>query len=214
MRKVFLALFILMGTAILTKAQISTGFVLGANVGYNTSTIQQFDFYDNSGEIGGVNLGLSGEYYFSDRWSLKTKLTYDQKGWAKGFIIEDTSPAGGGSSEVDGVQFNLNYLTIPVMASWHFGRNRNWYIHFGPYVGFLLSASDNNNDGNIKSLFHSTDIGLDTGIGLKFPVAKKVKLFIEADGQDGVPNVAIQNGSGTLQSARSSLNFGVTLDMN
>jgi opacity protein-like surface antigen len=214
MRKTFTALFILTGFCSIANAQISKGFELGANIGYNTSTIQQFDYYDKSGEIGGVNLGFSAEYYFSENWSIKGKLTYDQKGWADGYIIEDTSPAGGGTSVVNGIQFNLNYLTVPVMASWHFGRARNWYLHFGPYVGFLLSASDNNNDGNVKPLFNSTDFGFDAGIGVKFPVAKKVKLFIEADGQSGIPNIVVQNGASSLESERSSLNFGVTFDMN
>ncbi|WP_233496696.1 outer membrane beta-barrel protein [Mucilaginibacter hurinus] len=45
--------------------------------------------------------------------------------------------------------YKLDYLTIPVMANWHFGRTKNWYLHFGPYVAFLL---------NVKTSIANTDI--------------------------------------------------------
>ncbi len=54
---------------------------------------------------------------------------YDQKGWDDGTI-----------TDVNGTfitDYNLNYLTVPVMANWHFGRTKNWYLNFGAYTAIL-----------------------------------------------------------------------------
>ena len=108
------------------------------------------------------------------------------------------------------------------MANWHFGRRRNWYIHFGPYVGFLMNAKLNPYGGqgvdggsvDIKNDFNSTDFGLALGIGLKIPISDKVKLFIEDDGQAGLINVIKQSdGGGNFQTNRSSINFGVIFSL-
>jgi len=216
MRKIITTLFIIAGFYSASNAQITkaNAFVFGANIGLNEGYVQESNSLLKSGSVGGFNLGVSGEYYFSDRWSFKAKLNYDQKGWADGYIIVNSGPSGQGSSEIDNINFKLNYLTVPLMANWHFGHTRNWYLHFGPYLGFLMSASDNNGDGDIKPLFNSTDVGFDLGIGVKFPVADRVKLFIEADGQSGFTNIFKDGGGSTVQAQRSSLNFGVTFDMN
>lgn len=202
MKKFLSTLIIAFGIYLSASAQIRTSNEFGFNIGYNAATV--YDSYSSytSDYNSGLNLGFSAEHYFSDRWSIKGKLIYDQKGWGNGFL---TFPDG---TEVDGVNFHLNYLTVPVMANWHFGRTRNWYLHFGPYVGFLLNATESSNSGvNIKDQFSSTEFGFDAGIGVKFPVSNQVKLFIEADGQGGFTNIF--NSGSSVQSERSSINFGV-----
>jgi opacity protein-like surface antigen len=107
------------------------------------------------------------------------------------------------------------------MANWHFGRMRNWYLNFGPYVGFLLSAhavansaafttssTSSTNSIDVKDSFNSTDFGLALGIGVKFPVSNNVKLFIEDDGQAGVSHLFKDGSDGNVQSVRSSINIG------
>lgn len=205
MKKFITLLFILTCvTSVCFAQRTRTGTTeFGFNIGYNSANVSYSGTGDNSDNVSGLNLGFSAEYYFSNSWSIKGKLIYDQKGFGNGFVA---FPDG---SEIDGVDFHLNYLTIPVMANWHFGRTRNWYLHFGPYVGFLLDANESSNSGvNVKDFFHTADFGLDAGIGVKFPVSRHVKLFIEADGQGGFTNI-FQNSDGTYQNLRSSINFGV-----
>jgi hypothetical protein len=36
----------------------------------------------------------------------------------------------------------LNYIEIPVLAAWHFGTGRHFFAAAGPYMGFLVSASN------------------------------------------------------------------------
>jgi opacity protein-like surface antigen len=203
MKKILSALLIVFGLYSIASAQVRTSDEFGLDIGYNAANVSYPGSYSNSDYTSGFNLGFSAEHYFSNRWSIKGKLIYDQKGWGNGYLILPDN------SEIDGVDYHLNYLTIPIMANWHFGRTRNWYLHFGPYLGFLLSTSESSNSGqDIKGAFNSTDVGLDVGIGVKFPVSNHVKLFIEADGQGGFNNI-FKYSDGTVQNERSSINFGV-----
>ncbi|HTD42250.1 MAG TPA: porin family protein [Mucilaginibacter sp.] len=203
MKKTLTTLLILFGICSASFAQRRDAVEFGANIGYNAASVSYSGSGYSSDYTSGLNLGFSAEYYFSNRWSIKGKLIYDQKGWGNGYLILPDN------SEIDGVDIHLNYLTIPVMANWHFGRTRNWYLHFGPYVGFLLDANESSNSGlDIKPAFNSTEIGFDAGVGVKFPVSNHVKLFIELDGQGGFNNV-IKYSDGTVQTERSSINFGV-----
>lgn len=61
---------------------------------------------------------------------------YDTKGWADGF------PISASEENIETIDIILNYLTLPVMANWHFNKNRDWYLHFGTYAGFLTNAID------------------------------------------------------------------------
>lgn len=184
------------------------GTELGVNVGYNASTVTIGNSGENNSDYrSGLNLAVTADNYFSDRWSLKIRAAYDQKGWANGYIdLGD----GNGAYTTD---YKLNYLTVPVLASWHFGRTRNWYLHFGPYVGVLLNAQESAGGNDIKDLFNTTDVGLDLGIGVKFPVSPKAKFFIEADGQGGFGDIVKDNQDASLRTERSSINVGFTFSL-
>jgi opacity protein-like surface antigen len=203
MKKILTTLLILSGIYSVSLAQTRNTAEFGVNIGYNAAGITYSGTGISSEYTSGFNAGVSAEYYFSDSWGIKGKLTYDQKGWGNGYLSFDDG------TEIDGINFHLNYLTIPVMADWHFGRMRNWYLNFGPYVGVLLNTTESSNSGaDVKSLFNTTDVGFAGGIGVKFPISNSVKLFIEADGQSGITNIFKDSGGETIQNVRSSINFG------
>ena len=158
------------------NAQDKGNIEFGFNTGLSTSTASTDDDYAETNVT--FNVGASADYYFSDRWSIKVKAIYDRKGWDKDFITDMNGNAV--RTNID-----LDYLTIPVMANWHFGSKRNWYLNFGPYVGFLMSAKETTFDTDLKDFFNSTDAGLALGIGVKIPLSDKLKLFFEYDGQYG-----------------------------
>jgi len=202
MKKTLTTLLIFFAIYSAAFAQIRTSDEFGLNIGYNAANVTYSGNYDHSDYVSGVNIGFSAEHYFSNRWSIKGKLIFDQKGFGNGYVAFDDG------TEIDGVDFHLNYLTIPVMANWHFGRTRDWYLHFGPYMGILLGASESSGSGaDIKQAFNTVDVGFDAGIGVKFPVSNHAKLFIELDGQGGFTNI-FKDGD-TLQNERTSINFGV-----
>lgn len=205
MKKILITLVFLSGIFSAAFAQTKNTAEFGVNAGINGSTVVYSGSNESSDYTGGVNLGVSGEYYFSDRWSIKARLSYDQKGWGNGVLTTDNG------SRIYGVNFHLNYLTIPVMASWHFGRTRNWYLHFGPYAGILLNSRESSNSGlNIQDAFNTSDFGVDVGIGVKIPVSDKMKFFIEYDGQSGLSNLFKYSDGDNVQNMRSGLNIGLS----
>ena len=210
MKKLFTTLFIVLGFYTFSRAQQEAGgFEFGFNAGFNYSYVTATNGFQDSGLKSGFTAGVSADYYFSESWSLKARVSYDQKGWGNGYV--STTDDQGNTAETDGVNIKLNYITIPVMANFHFGRDREWYFDFGPYVGLLTSASGAGYD--LKSTFNSTDGGIDAGVGIKFPLSDRAKFFVEIDGQAGVVNIAGNNedsgDNGSLTNERTSINVGI-----
>ncbi|SEA08300.1 porin family protein [Psychroflexus halocasei] len=185
-----------------SNAQDKGDFELGFGVGLNISNVSTIDNQDNASSLISFNAGASGEYYFSDRWGVKAKLIYDRKGWSDGFITDENMI----SLTTD---FKVDYVTLPIMANWHFGKNRNWYLNFGPYVGFLVKAEDSELGIDFKDGFKSNDFGLAYGIGYKFEINESIKLYVEYDGQAGLTDIFEENEGSTIRNGRSSFNVGL-----
>jgi opacity protein-like surface antigen len=207
MKKIITTLLIFSGFYSVAFAQTKNTAELGINIGYNGAGVAYSGGNETSDYTSGFNAGVSGEFYFSDRWSIQGKLSYDQKGWGNGFLaFED-------GTEIDGINVHLNYLTIPVTAKWHFGRQRNWYLNFGPYAGILLNANESSNSADIKEAFNTADFGLALGIGVKIPISNRMKFIIEYDGQAGITNIFKDSPDVTVQNVRSSFNIGLAFPL-
>ncbi|PVX47246.1 outer membrane protein with beta-barrel domain [Flavobacterium sp. 103] len=186
--------------------QLNDDIEIGFNFGLNTSAVtNSAEFGDSSDSNHGINLGASIDYYFSRNFSLKAKLIYDQKGWENKFIIDPNSGIVYNNNNT--LDYNLNYLTIPIAVNWHFGKI--FYINLGPYVGILLGAKETGTDSNIKNNFESIDYGLQMGVGVKIPINDKYKIFFEWEGQGGLPDIATINYDSTVYNSRGSFNLGV-----
>ncbi|MBF6640680.1 PorT family protein [Flavobacterium sp. J49] len=203
MKNIVLSAIALLGLSLSLSAQKKGDVEFGFNVGYNSYSVSDAHTASDAGI--GYNFAGSIDYYFSNAWSIKGKLIYDQKGWDNGFIEDEF-----GSFTTD---FNLNYVTLPVMASWHFGNNRNWYLHFGPYFGFLLNAEETRYGEDITEAFNENDFGFALGIGVKIPVSNKLKLFFELDGQGGLTDIFKQNNYSAVTNSRTSFNIGLNFLM-
>lgn len=205
MKRALITAIAVLGFVFTSSAQDKGKLELGLHVGLNSSNISTG--YDSADPSISFNLGASADYYFSDRWSLKAKFIYDRKGWDNDFIlVSDQFDPVNRYARTD---INLDYLTIPVMAGWHFGSKRNWYINFGPYIGFLMNAKDTTLDSDLKDSFNKVDGGIAFGIGVKIPVSNKIKFFIEYEGQGGISEVFKYNEDDQITNARSSFNVGI-----
>lgn len=201
MKKILFIVMVFAGFTQLANAQKISSNEFSVRVGINGSQIT--DSYYNSDLIAGLNAGISLDHYFNDRWSLQVGANYQQKGWSHGFVTFDDG------TEIDGVNYKLHYLTVPILANWHFGRTRNWYVNFGPYLGFLLDATESSKTViNTKDAFNSVDGGIAAGLGIKFPIGRQSNFFIEYSAQAGVANV-IKDSSPSIQNATNSLNVGI-----
>jgi opacity protein-like surface antigen len=203
MKKQLLIITTCLFTLYSINAQDKGDFEFGGHLGLNLANVSTIYGQEITDARVAFNIGALGEYYFSDRWGVKMKIIYDNKGWADGFITnEDT--------DVTVItDFKLNYITVPVMANWHFGSRRNWYLNFGPYAGFLINAEDSELEIDVKEAFNTTEFGLAYGIGYKFSLNEKSKLFVEYDGQSGLTDIFDENGGDSVISNRSSFNLGI-----
>ncbi|GAB3905377.1 porin family protein [Mucilaginibacter boryungensis] len=190
-----------LSTAAFSQTTGTTQF--GIQVGYNGATVTSGEA--NAAFKAGFNAGVAVEHYFSEHWSFKGKVLYDQKGWVDGFYTINGNTF---ATTFTTYHYNLNYVTIPLLANWHFGRTKNWYLNFGPYIGFLTSAELKDSNTDIKGYFNSTDGGLDVGIGVKFPIGAQTRFFIEYNAEAGVVN--INNGPSTSRNTTGAFNIGLT----
>ncbi|WP_294818298.1 porin family protein [uncultured Flavobacterium sp.] len=203
MKKIIFILLSMAGVAGV-NAQSKGNVEFGLGTGLNLSTVSSTDFYGNPDTNASFNFNGSAEYYFSDRWGIKAMLMYDRKGWDNGLLVDTNT---GYSVETN---INMDYLTIPVMANWHFGAKRNWYLNFGPYVGFLLDAKDTRFDMDLKESHNNVDAGLAVGIGVKIPVNNYVKIFVEYQEQAGVIDIFKESyGFDPVLNSRSAFNIGI-----
>ena len=202
MKKILTTLIIIMAAFTTTTfAQQQKGDVeFGIHVGYGGSNVSSSNLV-NSSISSAFNAGIATDFYFSNRWSLKTKLIFDQKGWGSGFLatVDDQFIT----------DFRLNYITLPIMANWHFGKKRNWYLNFGPYVGYLAGAKATDVSTDVKDYFHNTDFGLAAGIGTKIRLSNNLKLLIEYDDQEGLIDIFKVNSGSAVRNSRASINVGL-----
>ncbi len=203
MKKKIITVKLLIAFSVIGFAQKKGDVEFGINLGLNSSNVTSEYLSSDTGT--GVNLGFAADYFFSDSWSLKGKIIYDQKGWDNGYFDD-------GINEFR-TNYNLNYLTIPVMANWHFGKKKNWNLNFGPYAGFLLSAEETAYNTNVKEFFNTNDFGLNIGIGVKFPLSNKLKLNIEYEAQSGFSDVFKDNNNKRIIGTRGALNVGLNFLM-
>lgn len=199
MKKLFLTLITVLAAGTAAFAQTKGDTEFGISGGLNLATAIGENSYQNAGYRVGFNVGFSFDQYFSDKWSLKVKPTYDQRGWNKGFLNVGSSTYY--------TSYQLDYVTLPIMANWHFGSTKNWYLNFGPYVSYLLNAKAPGAAGyDVKPVFNEVDGGIDLGVGFKIPVSDKAKFFIELNAQAAV--TSLPKSGDTYRSSVSAINVG------
>ena len=183
MKKIILAAVVAFGLTTAHAQQREKGTIeIIPHVGF---TISDFSGSDASGNdaVSSLNFGVGADYYFNDRWSIRSGLNYETMG-----------------SDIDDTILGLSYLTIPLNANWHFGKTRKWHLNFGPGVGFLTYAKLG--DADVKDAFNKVQVGLNAGIGYKFELTKRLGLLIDyqtmAGLNDASKDLSIKNNYGSL----------------
>jgi hypothetical protein len=147
---------------------------------------------DDSEAHSGAGISFQAEYYFSPHWSMKGRINLESKG----------------SEFADDIRLDLYYLTVPAMASWHFGKKKRWYLHFGPYWGYLLGATLD--DETVTDDFDRMDAGTDFGFGVRIPAGPKRKnwFVIESDSQSSFTSPFKGSADTDLTLIRSTIGVG------
>lgn len=164
---------------------------LTPQIGYSSSNYYSGDAGVLNEPISGVAFGVTGDYYFNNRWSLRSGLLFQTMGT---------------TSDIIDTEEKLNYITFPINANWHFGSTRKWNLNFGTSIGFLTAAESDGVD--IKDGVVSTQIGLNVGIGYKIEVSPKVGILIDYQSMAGLTDI-IKGSEFSTRNNFGSFNLGL-----
>ena len=130
------------------------------------SGINTGDQWDESGKTS-LHFGVIAEFKITDKFSFQPELLYSGQG-----VTYEKRDVDGWEKE----KVKLNYINIPLMAKFYVAEG--FSLEAGPQIGFLTSATSDNEDFNvadglvikekdIKQSLNSTDFGLNFGAGYK-----------------------------------------------
>lgn len=201
MKKTLLAM-ITMASFSLANAQIKEKGTIEITPKIGYSYFQEMTDYGNgSGTTdsnSGIAFGANADYYFNNRWSLRSGLIFNKMG---GEYIDNYQP----------MEDKLNYLSVPINANWHFGSTRKWNLNFGVSPSFLLSAKIN--DEKIpSSMIKSFQLGLSLGIGYKIEINEKFGILIDYQIFSGLTNISNISGFDS-RNAGDSINLGAVIEL-
>jgi len=173
----FLALFAVLGLAGAAPA-IGATKAVGVIGGFNVSTLK-----------------ISGQSGLNDRFGVRVEPMYLRNG-------ANATKRNAYWGTMDGADFKLDYLSLPVLARYGFGTNdkRTPYLLGGFGFQFAVKQEVHLTQGNsaetvdLKDVFNSPDITLDLGGGIAFPAGAN-RWAVDARVAFGLVNV---NGGGTI----------------
>ena len=140
---IFAGSFLILFTA--TAQQAHFGLKGGVN-------ISQLHFNNNtqSDSKVGVHLGILAHIHASKTWAVQPELLYSLEGAQKV-----------GNS---GINYNLNYLNVPVLLQYMF--DNGFRLEGGPQIGFLLNAKRKAGDVTVDDDgFKTTAFSIPLGVG-------------------------------------------------
>lgn len=171
MKKIILAIAVVLTTGLANAQLREKGTIeLIPQIGYSSSNYYGGDETSANDPLTGFAFGVGGDYFFNNRWSIRSGLLFQTMG-----------------TEIFNFKEKLNYITIPLNANWHFGSTRKWNLNFGPSIGFLTSAKSDGED--VKDKAKTTQIGLNVGIGYKIEVSPKISILIDYQGLAGLTDI-------------------------
>ncbi len=133
-----------------TQAQKLTPGIKG---GLNIADISGFN---GDNRLSG-HVGLFLNSRINSNWAIQPEFLYSGQGQQYNVPFNDDRVVA------------LSYLQIPVMIQFY--PVKQFYLEFGPQLGFLLSANDKEEDGDNKievdNNYKKTDVGLSFGAGFQ-----------------------------------------------
>lgn len=156
MKKIYSTLVLILGIATSVSAQDTATHQSNAGIkgGYNLAAVS-FDGDGETGQRHGFHIGVYGESFISESFSIQPELMYSQQGYE----IKD---ANGTFTQ------KLNYINLPVMLKAY--PSKNFFLEAGPQIGLAISHKE-----EYDGLFSSSqeydpnnfDWGMNFGAGFK-----------------------------------------------
>ncbi|AEA44587.1 porin family protein [Fluviicola taffensis] len=186
-------LFILVTTSL--RAQVNK-FDLGFEGGPNVCKIKgnKVPFLKYESIIYG-SFALTFQYNLPKLFSVRAAIGYERKGHQMEIQVTDEN---GTFIDNSIFQSQFNYITLPILARFSFGKNIKFFLNAGAYGGFLFKEVDRIaetehfkaiNQTNTKN-FKQFDYGLTGGFGLSVPIKTRWNVSLELRNNFGLVNIS------------------------
>lgn len=204
------------------KGKIEYGFESGLNISTAHGDGVSKDYMS---PLPGLHMGGYMKINSAEHWGFKFLLSYDKIGWAyKSLSIQNNTGTGLVTADI---LFNLDYLNMPVLFEYSFGKKIKLNFAGGPFLGILLNnkivtnlkqpippnqeASSQVSSNNRESL----NFGLTLGTGIQIPIASKIKFDFNLRNNIGVTNIYKSNsGQGsTIKTNTFSILAGLIFEI-
>lgn len=208
MKKILLSLITITSFSFANAQTKDKGTIeITPKIGY--STFSESNENDSTDSNSGVTFGATADYYFNNRWSLRSGLVFDKMGGE--YNATFTNPTTGFGTTTLHLEDKLNYLSVPVNINWHFGSTRKWNLNFGLSPSFLLNAKVNDTEFP-KNTIETFQLGFSYGIGYKIEVTKKFGILIDFQGFNGLTNIN-KVTSDDIKNLGGSFNIGGVIQL-
>jgi hypothetical protein len=161
MKTIYLSLIALFIATFTSTAQdFSYGIIGGVN----------FSKIDNLGGDGfennrlGFHIGGVAELAFAEKWSYEASLLYSVEG-------EEFDNAAGTTTDV-----KLQYINLPLQFKYY--AYKNFSVHFGPQIGFLLKGEQTIGDGDAVEIEDTVNTNFAGTAGLGYDL-KEYNLYFK-----------------------------------
>ncbi|MEN9742212.1 MAG: hypothetical protein RLZZ65_17 [Bacteroidota bacterium] len=163
----------------------------------------------------GFSAGITAEFRLTQKFTLQTSLGVDRKGaLSKGFVSDTLGNTIGDYK--NHVQFD--YIVLPVLLRYHFGKQQQFFVNAGPYLGYLFRQnnkvkSDLFQDYSYsdQAYFKQLDAGVTAGIGMNIPLNEELVLSVECRDNLGISNISKLPVVDGGKNQTNSINFLVGL---
>ena len=162
--------------------------------------------------------GINYQYSFNESFSFFSALDYERKGSVANATATDQSGEPVGEIVAHA---NYDYLVLPLLARFSFGKQLKMFMNAGPYVGYLLkvtSVTDENDiipytELDVTDESYKYDFGISAGLGMKIPIKNKISFNVEVRNNLGLVNTRsapIEEEGGAVKTNSTNLLLGVT----
>ncbi|WP_430407015.1 porin family protein [Fluviicola sp.] len=145
-----------------------------------------------------ASTGLTLQYNCKKIFSIRTGLSYQQKGYrpTKTYDVAKTT-------------LRFDYLTIPILARFTFGKKVHFFVNVGVFGSFLAGTTkrtkfylypkyvDNIEKGHQTNPpgYNAGDAGFTGGLGISVPIKTHWLISLEARNYSGVLDISNKHGN-------------------
>ncbi|WP_289055016.1 porin family protein [Carboxylicivirga marina] len=169
----FLFLFVISSMVFAQESKIAIGFQMANSITSLRGNSFINEHYDSRFVI---SPGITFDYTINERFSFNSGLAFERKGAKTDVEFTDGIGTPIGKAEV---KANYDYLTLPLLVSYHTNGKLRFYFGGGTFFGFLLSQKGitEGNDVIPEQTWDNTentkriDVGLAFKAGINLPMS-------------------------------------------